>query len=201
MELNEETISFIEEAVKEYGKDPLFKEEIFMNILINKGMEEAVSYCGKLYSKRCRTLYNLAKATYTDYILDLSINDKAQIFLTIANDNYTKADCIHIYMNSDWNYIKRAINNSIELRNTKECPLCMEEMEYKIITCSTCSKMYCLDCACNLMQHNKGYAICPFCKDEKGYITEDTEDYKKEYLKYVTKTKKDLKKNNLKRNQ
>lgn len=195
MELNEETINFIAETIQEYGKDPLFKEEIFMNILINKGMEEAISYCGKLYSKRCKTLYNLAKATYIDYIIGLTINDKGQIFLTISNDTYPKSDCIHIYKNSDWNYIKRSINNSIELKNIKECPLCMEEMEYKIITCSTCSKMYCLDCACNLMKHNKGYAICPFCKDEKGYITEDIEDYKKKYEKYVMESKNSFKKN------
>ncbi len=201
MELDDETINIVEKLIKEYGKDPFFNREKFLDIAYVKGMEEAVEYCGKLYSKRCKTLHNLAKATYTDYIIDLTINDKAQVFLTISNDKNTTEDCIHIHMNSDWNYIKRAINNSIELRNNKECPLCMEEMEYKLITCSTCSKIYCLDCACNLMKHNKGFAICPFCKVNKGYITEDTEDYKKEYLKYVTKTKKDFKKNYLNRHQ
>tara|TARA_S200002703_G_C3797452_1_gene246259 strand:+ start:2708 stop:3256 length:549 start_codon:yes stop_codon:yes gene_type:complete len=174
----------MERYIKDFGTDPLFSKEKFLKLGIDKGLE----YSADLYIKRCTTLVDVARVVYKDYEFALISNDECHMYLTMTEKKTDKTEFIQVHMNSDWKYMKRTIDNTIDKNENKECPLCFEDMKGEIITCSTCSKIYCFDCACNSLKQNKGFAICPFCKVNKGYITNDIEDYKKRYYKYVNNT-------------
>ena len=133
----------MERLFEDFGKDPLFNKEKFLKLGIDKGLD----YSAKLYTKRCTTLVDVATVFYKDYEFALIRNDECQMFLTMTNKETDKTEFIHIHMNSDWKYMKRTIDNTIDKNENKECPLCFEDMEGEILTCSTCSKIYCLECS------------------------------------------------------
>ena len=166
---------YVEEQIKEYGKDPYFNREKFLNIAYTKGMEYAVEYACNLHFKRCKILLRLAESTYKKYEFSFTMDPKSKppIYMTLAEKDACRTECLHLTHDMDWKKMKRIIENCISQIDNKECILCFEEMEYKI-GCPNCNKIYCLECACTIIEKNDGYIICPFCKDEK-YLTNDIE--------------------------
>jgi len=169
---------YVEEQIKEYGKDPYFNREKFLNIAYTKGMEYAVDYACNLHFERCKILLRLAESTYKKYEFSFTMdpNSKPPIYMTVAEKDSEKADCLHLTHDMDWKKMKRLIENCISQIDNKECILCFEEI-INSVGCPKCNKLYCLECACNIIKKNNGYIICPFCNDEK-YVTNDIEKYR-----------------------
>lgn len=187
-----ESIHFVMDTIKKYGKNPSFNKDKFMTILSNEGIKPSIIYLTTLYTKRCSTLLNIAISTYKEEIFGLQLNEEQEIFLTLKEKNNDKETyhCIPIYIDSDWKSLKRAIENTLDRIKNKECPLCFDILDRELVGCSECRKQYCFDCACKLLESNNGYGICPFCKHNKGYLTDDIEDYRKEYYKYIIESNK-----------